>query len=429
MPELPEVEACRRLAARHCTGKRIKTAQIADDDKVIEGIEPVNLQAALEGRVVKQAHRKGKHMWIEFDGGPCLMLHFGMTGSLVVKGVKSHQYRSFKVDGSDWPPKYWKVLLELEGNVSLAFSDARRFARVRLQEDPASHEPVSLLGFDPVLSMPSLNDFSKSIKQQKRSLKALLLDQAFSAGIGNWVADEVLYQAKLYPEVKANSLTDAQIEDLHKAIKYVPEAAVEAEADHERFPPDWLFHVRWDGKKKNPQLNGNAVDFLKVGGRTTAYVPAVQRAPAAAAASHPKGKAKGKRKAESEPESAEEAEEEEDKPEEAKPVPSSVKATRGNSKAASSSQAEPAAAETKKKQASKAKVPPKAKRKVSKATIQAEVEEKEEGSDIDTGEEESGKARKISKTGKSVKGNTQSKAVKQDRGKRERDNNRGAEGK
>ncbi|KAL0022080.1 hypothetical protein WJX79_004437 [Trebouxia sp. C0005] len=349
MPELPEVEACRRLAARHCTGKRIKTAQIADDDKVIEGIEPVKLQAALEGRTVKQAHRKGKHMWIEFDSGPCLMLHFGMTGSLVVKGVKSHQYMSFKVDGSDWPPKYWKVLLELDGDVSLAFSDARRFARVRLQEDPASHEPVSLLGFDPVLSMPSLDDFSTSIKQQKRSLKALLLDQAFSAGIGNWVADEVLYQAKLYPEVKANALTDAQIEDLHKAIKHVPEAAVEAEADHERFPPGWLFHVRWNGKKKNPQLNGNAVDFLKVGGRTTAYVPAVQKAPSGAAASQPKGKAKGKRKAESEPESAEEAEEEEHKAEE------------------------------------------------------AEDNEAEEGSDVETGEEESGKARKASKIGKSGK--------------------------
>lgn len=93
--------------------------------------------------------------------------------------------------------------------------------------------------------------------------------QAFSAGIGNWVADEVLYQAKLYPEVKANALTDAQIEDLHKAIKHVPEAAVEAEADHERFPPGWLFHVRWNGKKKIPQLNGNAVDFLKVGGRVS----------------------------------------------------------------------------------------------------------------------------------------------------------------
>lgn len=91
--------------------------------------------------------------------------------------------------------------------------------------------------------------------------------QAFSAGIGNWVADEVLYHAKLYPEVRANSLTDAQIEDLHRAIQYVPEAAVEAEADSEKFPSDWLFHVRWGGKKKNPRVNGHAVEFLKVGGR------------------------------------------------------------------------------------------------------------------------------------------------------------------
>lgn len=56
-----------------------------------------------------------------------------MTGSLVVKGVKSHQYRSFKVDGSDWPPKFWKLQLNLEGDVSMAFSDPRRFARVKLQ--------------------------------------------------------------------------------------------------------------------------------------------------------------------------------------------------------------------------------------------------------------------------------------------------------
>lgn len=61
--------------------------------------------------------------------------------------------------------------------------------------------------------------------------------QAFSAGVGNWVADEVLYQARLYPEVKANSLTEDEIRELHKAIKYVPEAAVEAEADSEKFPP------------------------------------------------------------------------------------------------------------------------------------------------------------------------------------------------
>ncbi|KAL3161192.1 hypothetical protein ABBQ38_009559 [Trebouxia sp. C0009 RCD-2024] len=324
MPELPEVEACRRLAERHCTGKRIQKAQIAEDDKVIEGIEPAKLQAALQGRTVKAAQRKGKHMWIDFDTGPSLMLHFGMTGTLVVKGVKSHQYRSFKVDNSDWPPKYWKVLLDLEGDVSIAFSDSRRFARVRLQEAPADHEPVSLLGFDPVLSMPSLPEFTELIKGQKRSLKALLLDQAFSAGVGNWVADEVLYQAQLYPELKAHSLTATQIQQLHEALQQVPEAAVAAEADSEKFPPGWLFHVRWDGKKQNPKIDGNAVEFLKVGGRTTAYVPAVQKAADGAAASQSKGrtKSKGKRKAESDAESGQEedhSEEAEDKETQAGP--------------------------------------------------------------------------------------------------------------
>ena len=81
------------------------------------------------------------------------------------------------------------------------------------------------------------------------------------------MADEVLYQARLYPELKANSLTEAQIQQLHEAIRQVPEAAVEAEADSEKFPPDWLFHVRWDGKKKKPKIDGNPVEFLKVGGR------------------------------------------------------------------------------------------------------------------------------------------------------------------
>lgn len=99
--------------------------------------------------------------------------------------------------------------------------------------------------------------------------------QAFSAGVGNWVADEVLYQAKLYPELKAHSLTDAQIQQLHEALRQVPEAAVAAEADSEKFPPGWLFHVRWDGKKKSPKIDGNAVEFLKVGGRVRHAYPIV----------------------------------------------------------------------------------------------------------------------------------------------------------
>lgn len=100
MPELPEVEACRRLAERHCAGRRILAAQVAEDDsklalvcrhslcssrrvlgfaEVIVGVEPAELQATLQGRTVKATARKGKHMWIDFDSGPSLMLHFGRT--------------------------------------------------------------------------------------------------------------------------------------------------------------------------------------------------------------------------------------------------------------------------------------------------------------------------------------------------------------
>lgn len=104
----------------------------------------------------------------------------GMTGSLVLKGVKSHQYNNFKVDGSEWPPKYWKLALKLHGDVSVAFSDPRRFARIRLQEQPEQHEPISLLRFGPVLSMPSLEDFTAAVKSKKTSWKALLLDQVSS---------------------------------------------------------------------------------------------------------------------------------------------------------------------------------------------------------------------------------------------------------
>ena len=56
----------------------------------------------------------------------CLVACAGMTGSLVVKGVKSHQYKNFKVDESEWPPRYWKLALTLEGDVSIAFADPRR---------------------------------------------------------------------------------------------------------------------------------------------------------------------------------------------------------------------------------------------------------------------------------------------------------------
>ena len=81
----------------------------------------------------------------------------------------------------------------------------------------------------------------KKCKSKKVPIKAMLLDQANISGIGNWVGDEVMYNAKMHPEQYANTLSDAQIEQLHKSIHYVCGTAVELLGDSDKIPEDWLF--------------------------------------------------------------------------------------------------------------------------------------------------------------------------------------------
>ena len=88
-----------------------------------------------------------------------------------------------------------------------------------------------------------------------------------------------MYQAKLHPEQYSNTFSDAQVKTLHDAMMYVCDTAVETLAESDRFPEDWLMKHRWSkGKKDGGKLpNGEKITFLKVGGRTSAIVPSVQK--------------------------------------------------------------------------------------------------------------------------------------------------------
>jgi len=75
----------------------------------------------------------------------------------------------------------------------------RRLGRIRLCKSPRTEPPISELGFDPILSMPSLDEFPSMVRRSwSCPINALLLDQSFSAGVGNWVADEILYNARIH---------------------------------------------------------------------------------------------------------------------------------------------------------------------------------------------------------------------------------------
>jgi formamidopyrimidine-DNA glycosylase len=123
--------------------------------------------------------------------------------------------------------------------------------------------------------MPIFNDFLNlihSYRQGSIELKALLLDQTFCAGIGNWIADEILYQSHLHPRKRLNTMNNEQLKVLYKNIDYVIKTAVDAGGSH-KFPPEWLFHFRWTNKRKTEDFYKLTIQFDTVGGRTSAYVP------------------------------------------------------------------------------------------------------------------------------------------------------------
>ncbi|KAF9454972.1 AtMMH-1 [Macrolepiota fuliginosa MF-IS2] len=311
MPELPEVERATRLLNHIGAGKQIVKVETTEDALMYSGVTHTEFAEALTGRKMVRAHRYGKVFYIELDGaGKYPVMHFGMTGMLHVKGQLPLHYREAPSNDAtvpEWPPRWMKFILHFidpdNGQTTeIAFRDARRLGRIRLCIYPRSEPPISGLGFDPIHSMPTFTQFADLVDQRRgATIKALLLDQSFSAGVGNWVADEVLYHARIHPEQRCNALSQCQKQALHEKIVYVCETATAVNADDSQFPEDWLFRHRWGkgSKRKNqtvltlPSGQPATIKWITVGGRTTAYVSELQVLPGSSTAATAKVQSSG----------------------------------------------------------------------------------------------------------------------------------------
>ena len=265
MPELPEVEAARRRLRAKILGRRIRSAEAVVDPVVFRGISGPAFAAAIVGRRVKAIGRRGKHLWFELDRRPWPTFHFGMTGSFALYDEPAKR------------PRFWRLEIVFAAGLRLAFSDPRRFGRLRLQQDPLAEPPIALLGPDPILEPPTVRTLAPLLARRKAPLKAVLLDQSVFAGVGNWVADEILYQARLSPTRPAASLTRPEVARLRQALLSVLRRAVAVSADSDRFPRNWLFHTRWGRTAGARTARGEAIVHATVGGRTTAWVPTRQK--------------------------------------------------------------------------------------------------------------------------------------------------------
>ena len=199
--------------------------------------------------------------------------HFCVEHSQGIIGTDQHSHQAD--EGQNFQPQQQAVAYPL--SFSPRRCNTRRLGRIRLRDDPRQEPPIGELGFDPLHDLPTAGWLADKLGQRKAPIKAVLLDQSFAAGVGNWIADEVLYQARIDPSARANTLTLPDVRRLRGRLKHVIETAVEVDGLSARFPKRWLFHHRWGKDSEAVTARGERIEYVTIAGRTTAWVPDVQR--------------------------------------------------------------------------------------------------------------------------------------------------------
>jgi formamidopyrimidine-DNA glycosylase len=242
MPELPEVETARSLIAGQALHRRIVGVDDADTF-VCRPHTPGQLRAALTGRTLTSAQRRGKTMWCETSGldgsaepGPELGIHLGMGGRIIVTtggqvsegGGRGPGQPGAPPGEAGAPPRKagapprkaeWnRFSLEFADGGSLVLFDKRRLGRIRLNPDTAA------LGPDAERVTPA--EFRQLIMKGTVAVKARLLDQSKLAGVGNLLADEALWRAKVPPATPVSRLQRKDADRLYRALQAALASAI-----------------------------------------------------------------------------------------------------------------------------------------------------------------------------------------------------------
>ncbi len=211
MPELPEVETVARGLRASLVGRTIIEVEVRWARSVVLP-NPTAFSRRLTGQMATGVGRRGKWVMISLSSGDTLLVHLRMTGQLVLEP------RGCPDD------RHVRVLFFLDDGRCLRFSDARKFGRLWLVDDPA--EVLGKLGPEPLGADFTAARLREMLARRRGRIKPLLLDQHFLAGLGNIYTDEALWQACIHPLRRADTLTSVEVRRLHRAIHSVLRAAI-----------------------------------------------------------------------------------------------------------------------------------------------------------------------------------------------------------
>jgi len=267
MPELAEVDFFRK---RWNPGmeQAVERVRLHPTAGVFRGCDIALLSEKLTGSILHSSEAAAKQMLFCFSGDAWLGIHLGMTGEL-------------SVQPADYEPRKSDHLVLRQHSRSLIFSDHRMFGRIQFsigKNAPAWWTSIAPSILSGAFTIEAVAAFLH--RRARSPIKAVLLMQERFPGIGNWMADEILWRSAIHPKQPAGTLTATQVKMLHKECRWVCRQALKivgSESDTLRDPPKtWLFPHRWEDGGRDPKT-GAPLLREQIGGRTTCWSPARQK--------------------------------------------------------------------------------------------------------------------------------------------------------
>jgi formamidopyrimidine-DNA glycosylase len=271
MPELPEVETIKEDLRELVVGSEVERAEVLDSS-LMEQPSTEEFVRRMEGAGITGARRRAKHLIVELDSGDSLVFQLKIGGQLLL------------VPPVEEPGTALMLVLYLDGERRLFLRDETGFTRARLLDAGELEERLSSLGPEPLEDGFQADYLPRKIGSRRAQIKPLLLDQKVVSGIGNIYVDEILYDARLHPRRKANTLYEGEWKALYDAIRSNLAAGVEHRGTTVRLfrdvlnrPGEHQNHLRIFEKqgKPCPGCEGRVVRE-KVSGRPSHFCPACQ---------------------------------------------------------------------------------------------------------------------------------------------------------
>lgn len=282
MPELPEIETIKLYLKQHILGKKVTGVKILEK-KQFHGDPNTAF-----GLTVKDISRKGKILDLQLTTNNVqlhMSFHLKLSGQILYAPDSTKP--TFKnviprADSNTMPAKTTRVILVFDDNSALYFNDMRKFGWVKLGPNPEGPTGVDVL--DQLFTAEYLKETLNGIR---RPIKVVLLDQEKMAGIGNIYANDSLWEAKIHPARKANTLTDEEIHRLHTAILKIIHEGIQYKGssaqDELYLVPDstkgqYQHHFKTYHKHGTPCTRCRTkIERIVVGGRGTFFCPTCQQ--------------------------------------------------------------------------------------------------------------------------------------------------------